>query len=236
LIKPRTRERPSASIRTIKRIASQFSEQPVGQLPLVPPTELGDANMLVVGKARQPASGRYQLTREIYPGVFTPDRVSPVEEIVLRNWVAIVGYIVPDAVLTFRSALELQPTDGVLYVTGDATRRKVKLPGLVVEVFPGDGPLLEPILADSQLRGLYFPSEARGLLVNLSSRRGWSKWQLPPEAIEAHLTARFEEGGAPKLTALREKARHIAGKLYLPKEFGRLDSLVDTVLARVKPS
>lgn len=170
--------------------------------------------------------------RRIYAGVYTRNLDSPVEAVVLRNWAAIVGYLLPGAVLAYRSALEHRPVNGVLHVRRGRTRRRLELPGLTVEVFSGAGavPLLEPPAPDVRYRNLYMPSEARGFLENMGTARGAAERVLPREDIEARLEKILTIRGDFRLNGLRDEAGAIAGKLGMAAENKRLDGIIGALL------
>ncbi|PQV52598.1 Fic family protein [Paraburkholderia sp. BL21I4N1] len=170
--------------------------------------------------------------RRIYVGVYTRNVDSPVEAVVLRNWAAIVSHLLPGAVLAYRSALEHRPVDGVLHVRRGRTRRKLELPGLIVEVFSGAGagPLLEPPVPDLPHRSIYLPSEARGFLENMGSARGATARVLPQEDIEARLDKILTIRGDFKFNDLRDQAKAIADKLDMTAESKRLDGLIGAML------
>ena len=68
--------------------------------------------------------------RKLYAGVYTSNLDSPPESIVLRNWHLIVGQLLPDGVISHRSAFDARPYEGHLIITRGKTRRDLKLPGL----------------------------------------------------------------------------------------------------------
>lgn len=176
---------------------------------------------------RQVESGAF---RRIYAGVFTQNLHSPLESVVTRNWAAIASHLLPGAVMAYRSALEHRPVDGVIHVRRGRTRRTLALPGLLVEVYPGAGPLLEPPARDVPYRGIYLPSEARGFLENMATGRGASERVMPQEAVEQRLDNILTIRGKLKLHDLRECARVVADKLDMEPAFKRLDGLIGALL------
>lgn len=170
--------------------------------------------------------------RRIYAGVYTRNLDSPVQAVVLRNWAAIVGHLLPGAVLAYRSALEHRPVGGVLHVRRGRTRRKLQLPGLTVEVYSGVGaaPLLEAPAPDVPYRNLYMPSEARGFLENMGTARGAAERVLLQEDIEARLEKILTIRGDFRLNDLRDQARLIARKLGMAAENKRFDGIIGALL------
>ena len=166
--------------------------------------------------------------RRIYSSVYTSNMDSPLESVVLRNWGAIVGFLLPDAVLAYRTAIEHRPTDGVVHVRRGLTRRRVALPGLTVVVHPGRGALSSP--PDFPNKGVYLPSEARGFVENMSTGRGVAAWVLPQTEIEARLEKILTIRGDFKLNDLRDQARAVAGQLGMTAQINRLDGIIGAML------
>src|SRR5271170_3030770 len=102
--------------------------------------------------------------RRLYPSIYTSNVDSPPETIVLRHWRAIVGHLLPDGVISHRSAFDSRPLKGTLSITRGKTRRDMRLPGLVVHIVPGPGPRLEPPAPDSRFGSLYLASDPRRFL------------------------------------------------------------------------
>ena len=168
--------------------------------------------------------------RRIYAGIYTSNLDSPLDGVVSRNWGAIVSYLLPGAVLAYRSALEHRPVNHMLHVRRGQRRRKLALPGLLIEVYPGGvAPLSAPI-ADIPYQGIFLPCEARGFLENLSGGRGKLARILPQEDIEARLEKILALRGDFKLNELRDRANVLADKLDLIKEGKRLDAIIGALL------
>ncbi|KAG0029975.1 hypothetical protein BGZ81_003221 [Podila clonocystis] len=177
---------------------------------------------------RAAASGE---VRRIYAGVFTSNRNSPLEAVVLRNWAAIVGYLLPNAVLVFKSALEHRPVEGALYVSRIGQRRRtLELPGLAIHVYPGARPISEPPSVDNPYRGIFLPSEERGVLENLSIRRGSKQLVLSQQALEERLEKILTIRGEFKLNELRDRAKVVADQLGMHREMARLEGIIGAML------
>ncbi|MCF7694681.1 Fic family protein [Mycetohabitans sp. B2] len=168
--------------------------------------------------------------RRVYAGVYTRNLDSPLEAVVIRNWATIVSHLLPDAVLAYKSALEHRPVNGVLYVRRGRTRRTLELPGLLIEVYPGPGPLYEAPAPDVLYKNIALPSEARGFLDNLVTGRGASQRVLPQDDLEARLDKILTIRGDVKLNELRDKARAVAHTLGMKKEGSRLDGIIGAML------
>ena len=82
-----------------------------------------------VGKRvlREAAAGRL---RKLYAGIYTSNLDSQPEDIVRRNWLAIVGHLLPAGVVSHRSAVDGQPHDGRLRLTAARPAAVCTYPGL----------------------------------------------------------------------------------------------------------
>lgn len=189
----------------------------------------GDDAVLQRAMARRVDAGSL---RRIYSGVYTSNMDSPLEAVVLRNWAAIISYLLPSAVLAYRSALEHRPVEGVIHLRRGRTRRRLELPGLIVRVYPAaaQAPLREPPNNDVPYKSIYFPSEARGFLENMGTARGAPARVLSQEDIETRLEKILTIRGSFKLNDLRDNARLVAEKLNMAAENIRLDGLVGALL------
>src|SRR5271170_4853261 len=158
--------------------------------------------------------------RRLYPSIYTSNVDSPPEAIVSRHWRAIVGHLLPDGVISHRSAFDSRPFEGTLSITRGKTRRDVRLPGLTIHIVPGPGPRLEPPAPDSRFGELYLASDPRRFLENLTRGRGWSDRVLPQPTLEAALDRILMVGGPKRLNQLRDQAREIAPSLGYDAQVG----------------
>lgn len=168
--------------------------------------------------------------RKVYSGIYTSNLASPLDAVVLRNWQAIVGYLLPGGVVSFRSAVAARPEEGKLYITRGKTRRTITLPGLSVKVVPGSGPLTQGPAPDAPFKALYLASEARWLLENLVAAKGVAERVIPRGELEAQLDKRLVLRGESGLNRLRETCREVSIALGLQKEFVRLDKIIGALL------
>lgn len=106
--------------------------------------------------------------RQLSRGVYTTDVRSEPTDVIKREWHAVVGGLLPDGVITDRSAPTGGPVDGVLYLAHAARDRAIELPGMSVLARSGAGPI------DGDIRlpgGLYQASKGRGLVENTRPSR-----------------------------------------------------------------
>lgn len=167
---------------------------------------------------------------KLYPGVYTGNLLGDPVSIVRRNWADIVGHLLPGAVLSYRSAVAVQPEQGVVFVTRGKTRRTLELPGLVIEVIPGQPAIVAPMVGDAPYRDIFIASEARWLLENLSQGRGVAERVITQEEIERRLEKILNLRGEHRLNELRDSCRSLADTLGMQKQFTRLDGLIGALL------
>src|SRR5580698_4810183 len=168
--------------------------------------------------------------RRLYPSVYTSNVDASPEAIVSRHWQEIVGHLLPDGVISHRSAFDSRPHAGSLSITRGKTRRDLRLPGLTIHIVPGPGPRLEPPAPDTRFGSLYLASDPRRFLENLTHGRGWSHRVLPQEDVEAALDRILMVGGPRRLIQLRDHACEIAPFLGYEAQFKRLTSLIGALL------
>lgn len=173
--------------------------------------------------------------RKLYAGVYTSNLRSETSDVVTRNWSAILGYLAPNCVLAFRSALEHMPHQGLLFISRTSGARSFALPGLTVTalVNPKRAAVSEaakPGANDIPYKAFFTASQARGFLENFTNdkrltARQFSRKELT-EQLDRILILRGEKG----LSQLRDEAREVAQKLDMPQEFKALDSLIGVLL------
>lgn len=168
----------------------------------------------------------------IAPGVVTSRPVEEWPSLVARERIRILATMFPASVVGYRSAFEGGvPVEGVMYLTSTYLR-KVALPGFKVQVLPGSG----PISGDAPMMGrnLFFPSNPRLLLENLTVSRAQIHKSAGRTAVEARLITICESRGEESLSSLREEARAIAPELGLGREFLVFEGLVGGILGTRK--
>lgn len=148
--------------------------------------------------------------------------------LVARNRIRVLAAFFPETVMAARTAFDGgNPYQNIVHLSG-TYRRTVRFPGLEVRVWKGaprqagDQPMMG--------RELYFPSEERLLLENLSPSRGPEPRTAGAAQVETRLLAICSSRGESPLAALRERARALAPALGLDQEFIVLDDLVGSIL------
>ena len=109
--------------------------------------------------------------------------------IVRRHWAPILGALVPDAVISYRSAFAGGPTeDGVVFLSHPTNfNRRITLPGLRAVLVQGPSALA----GDMPIGGehLFYASRPRQLLENLAPQRGARGKSAGAKAVEERLIA-----------------------------------------------
>lgn len=167
-----------------------------------------------------------RLTRGVYT-TLTGDPLG----VVRAEWRAIVGHLLPGAVITDRSAALAGPVDGVLYLARPARTRDLILPGLTVRTRRGTGSVDGDILLPG---GLYQASVARGLLDNLMPSR--SMGGRPGRTFDRRELGDWIDRlarvyGSRRLREIRAEAERLATTLEV--EPARVQQLADLIGAAV---
>lgn len=168
------------------------------------------------------------LLQRIVRGVLTarPEKEWPA--LIALHRVRVLAALFPGAVIGYRSAFKgAIPVDGIMHLSY-SYNRTVRLPGLTVVLVKGQGNIAgdEPISG----RNIYFPSQARMLLENLTPSRGTIKKSMGRAAIEERLLTIYDSRGPDALNRIRDDAHTLAPLLGFDKEFQVLNELIGTIL------
>ena len=170
--------------------------------------------------------------RRIMRGLYTSNVTDELDAVVARNLWRIVDLLVPGAVIAYRTAFEMRPTDGRIYLVGRG-RKDVQLPGLLIRVSKGPGPLP----GDSPYLGnLHIASRPRALLECLkpTRARGGVARGLDHRAIEEYLDRELRISGEARLNVIRDEARALAPMLGAEAELETLDAMIGALLGTRK--
>ncbi len=174
-------------------------------------------------------AARGELMR-LAPGVYTNRVAEQPERVVRRNLHRIVGRVIPDAVVSDRSAyLGGVPERGQLFVEHPTRSRDLNLAGVTVRPRRGHGHHPTDIqLADAA----WMSATPRALLENLRPSRATKGLArtLNREELELWLDRIVRTQGEDRLHAYREQAREIAPQLGLERELEVLDPLIGAAL------
>ncbi|MBX9822588.1 MAG: Fic family protein [Afipia birgiae] len=178
---------------------------------------------------------------KITEGVYGKLNGRSLDEFAYSHWAAILGKMVPGAILTGRTGIAVNPwrdrgNDGRPLYPGwifcthsdGKARKRFSIPGLEVRSFPGPGPLE----GDVAYLGTYIPSASRNLLENLkpSRERDGPSRNVGREGVEAEIERLLKTEHEDGLRAIRQRAHKIAESLNASAELKILDDLIGTFL------
>ncbi|RYY24923.1 MAG: cell filamentation protein Fic [Sphingobacteriaceae bacterium] len=172
--------------------------------------------------------------KKIAPKIYTSNLEEPPETIIKRNAFLIIGHLYPGILLSHRSALEYKPTGTANLFLTYGYARKVKLPGLTLNIL--DGP--KPVAGDNLfVKGLFVSQQERAILENLQESRksGPESKTITLREIEEKLEQIVRVKGEEELNVFRDKARLISAETGMTKEFDKLNKLISALLT-TKPS
>jgi hypothetical protein len=161
-----------------------------------------------------------------------------VEDVIRRNWFGIAGKLVPGGVATDRTGLENQPWrdrstgtprgDAYVFMSAPRTRDVIKLPGMVINVREGIG----PVEGDIPYLGTMIAGPVRAYLDNLTPSRARSgpARTVGEAGVEAALENLCTMQGEAHLNHVRDVARDLAPKLERTKEFEKLNAIIAGLL------
>lgn len=167
------------------------------------------------------------LLRKVGPRLYSTELRAPVEALIRGHAIAIAALRVPGCVLSHRTALEMIPVDGHLFLTGPRNQT-IGFPGLTIKVKKGPGPLA----GDMPVMELFQASSARAYLENLAyTRRSMGVGRaLSREQVEERLERELQLKGEAWLNRLRDQARELAPRIELEDGFVALDEIIGALL------
>ncbi|MBW2461790.1 MAG: Fic family protein [Deltaproteobacteria bacterium] len=169
---------------------------------------------------------RRGLLRKVAPRLYTTDTTTPLERFTAQRALEVASLLCPGAVISHRSAFEMRPAEGTLFLTG-RYERTIRLPGLTLRLIRGGGPLPH----DMSFLDVHRASDARAFLENFKRTkiRGVSR-VLPRAELETRLERLLQERGEDDLNALRDHARTLVVALDAQDAFDELDAVVGALL------
>lgn len=165
-------------------------------------------------------------------GIYTRENEPQAQAaIVRRNWTRILGSLVPDAVVSYRSSFAggITPNNSLFLSHPTRYNKTIKLPGLNVHLVQGPTALPGDMPHGSD--GLHFASRPRQLLENLSRSRGPNPRAAGAEAVVQKLVKILNASGEAELNRIRDAAGDLAKPLGFEKEYLKLDGLIGALLA-----
>ncbi|MGH9437661.1 MAG: Fic family protein [Terriglobia bacterium] len=169
------------------------------------------------------------LARKLGPKLYTRNMVDPLEAIVARNLWPIVAMLMPESIVSHRTAFENRAApDGSVFLSA-AYPRRIKLPGIILRQVKGPG----PAPGDMPYMGsLYLASRPRAFLENLLPSRGRDAVAktVGRKEVERRLAELLRISGEDALNRLRDEARKTAPELGLQEQFRMLDGMIGALL------
>ena len=165
-------------------------------------------------------------------GIYTKEKNPDAQAaIVRRNWSRILGSLVPDAVVSYRSAIfgGITPNNTIFLSHPTRYNKTIELPGLTAYLVKGPKALPGDMPHGND--GLHYASRPRQLLENLSRSRGSNPRSAGEKTVEETLVRIMNANGEPELNRIRDTARDLAKALSLEKEYTKLDGIIGALLA-----
>jgi len=170
-----------------------------------------------------------QLIR-VYKGIYTDAQHDEIPSLIDGNWADIVSYLQPNCILAYRTAFEMRPVNGHVFVVADVKSRfKIHVSkSLTINVLPGNTSLMTTRLL-IQLRNSNF---SRQLLENLSpSRKSKSiEKSLGKHWVEEQLVKILKKRGEDELNLIRDEARSYSSECGLADMFNELNTIISALL------
>jgi hypothetical protein len=147
--------------------------------------------------------------------------------LVRRNWQRVAGVIVPGGVVSHISAMKggLLPNGEVTLSHPTVFNKKVTLPGVVVRVVRGPGPLPGDLPMGTS--GVHYAGRTRMLLENIG-RKG--DLRAPKEDVESLLVSVLNASGEKALNDIRDQAAALSHALGAEKALDQLRSIIGALL------
>ncbi|MBR5696244.1 MAG: Fic family protein [Paludibacteraceae bacterium] len=171
--------------------------------------------------------------RKITSRLYTTNMVDSLENIVKRHLIDIIAWRLPGAIISHRSAVTLRPTEkGNVYITYTFNKRIDNIPGIILNVSKGHGPIGSDIkFGDSNV---YASSEYRWFLEIMQKSRtstDGDNRSFSQDFVEKRLDAMITAGGMEKINAFRDNVRRVSIELDMKSEFEKLNKIISALLS-----
>ncbi|MEX0904066.1 MAG: Fic family protein [Pseudohongiellaceae bacterium] len=178
--------------------------------------------------ARQARRGKVRRVRQ---GLYTDAPEAGIPGLVRRCWYKLAEHFCSQPLAAYRTAVELKPHRGRVYVIDRVKHRRYIKVGdwLTIDVIPGNTSLLtEPFMPELTRSAL-----PRQLLENLvpSRAREAGHKSLGSDWVEEALCKVLAQRGEGAIREIRKQAREAASALGLEKPFSQLDRMIGALLA-----
>lgn len=166
--------------------------------------------------------------QRIVPGMVSNRPPNEWPALIARERTRVLAALFPGAIIGYRSAFKGGvPVDGLMHLNYSYSRIET-LPGLTIVLVKAHGRAAGDMPISG--RNIYFPSNARLLMENLTINRAKIRKTVSRQDVENRLLTICEARGEDSLRRLREEARDLAPTLGLEREFAILEGLIGSVL------
>jgi len=168
--------------------------------------------------------------KQVHPKIYVNATERDMPGLLRRCWRDIAEHLYPEAVISFRTALEMKPHDGHVFLSYKSKRRyKIELPGLTLNLLPS---VSEAGVIPFGMK-IKVSTLPRALLENLQparARTGISK-ALGKEAVERRLCKEMDLRGEESLNTIRDEAKELAPELDANNELEQLNVMISALLS-----
>lgn len=170
--------------------------------------------------------------KKIAPRIYTSNLLDSESNIIRRNFLEIIAWRLPNAIISHRSSFSMSPTtSGDFFLTAGSSRIIDDIPGIKLNVMKG----AEPLPSDIKLgeMPLYVSSEYRRTLEVLQSsrKRGDESKSLEQSFVEKRMESLINSQGENAVNRFRDDARNISTQCGMEKEFSKLDKIISALLS-----
>lgn len=176
---------------------------------------------------------RQHKLRRIYHGIYTDNLKTPLSDIVLQYWMSIVSHILPQAILSFSTALRLKPSpfknSNIVFVTS-SYHKTIVLPGLMIKVIAGN--MKDDI--EQVLPSIARSNQVRTWLENLLPVRSASYRDVKTVGaveIENMIARELALRGESNINKLRDDAKKISVRLHYDAADRKLNTIISALLS-----
>jgi hypothetical protein len=180
------------------------------------------------GEITRIAAGIY--ANAVDPADLPAGQFGPVAQLVRRHWQAILGHLVPGAVVSHLSALKggITPADEVTLSHPTRFNTTLSMPGLSAVLIKGPAALPGDMPLGSS--GLYWSSRPRMLLENLGRSRNSKPRRAGHAGVEEKLVEILNASGDAALNRVRDEARSLAEAMDATDDFATLNGMIGALL------
>lgn len=168
--------------------------------------------------------------KRVYRGIYTDAPYPEIERLILSKWYEITHYLFPNSIVAYRTAHELRPINGQVYVVKEnISRRNIVIYGcLTINILNGNTTdLIAPFL-----RNISRSSPSRQYIENLSISRSSTKKSLGREWVEKQLSSELQKDeGEKNLNTIRDQARVFSANYCFAQEFIILNDIISSILS-----